>query len=98
MGKGRRRFTDEFKREAVRLAGQAGMNVSAVARDLGVNVSVVRRWVHKQQTGHWRVEAGTPLKSAATVEVEQLKRELAKVKMERDILKKALGYFAKDPT
>ena len=45
MGETRRRFTDEFKREAVRLARQPGTTVSSVARDLGVDISVLRRWV-----------------------------------------------------
>lgn len=98
MAEGRRKFPDEFKREAVRLATQPGVTVSAVARDLGVDVSVVRRWVEKAKAGKWESQPGKPLKSEAAAELERVKRELAKVKMERDILKKALGYFAKDPT
>ena len=68
----RRRFTDEFKREAIRLAGSPGVTMSSVARDLDINVSVLRRWGEQHNGGQWQ--------------------------MERDILKKALGYFAKDPT
>lgn len=94
----RRRFTDEFKREAVRLAGSQGVTLSAVARDLGIDVSVLRRWVEQHKGGKWQMERGKPLKADAVAELERVKRELAKVKMERDILKKALGYFAKDPT
>jgi transposase len=98
MAEGRRKFSDEFKREAVMLATQPGVTVSSVARDLGVDVSVLRRWVEKSRGGKWEAAAGKPLKSETAAELERVKRELAKVKMERDILKKALGYFAKDPT
>ena len=98
MAEGRRKFPDEFKREAVKLATQPGVTVSSVARDLGVDVSVVRRWVEKARTGKWEVQPGKPLKTETAAELERVKRELAKVRMERDILKKALGYFAKDPT
>jgi transposase len=94
----RRRFTDEFKREAIRLAGSPGVTISSAARDLGINVSVLRRWVEQYKGGQWQMERGKPLKADAVAELERVKRELAKVKMERDILKKALGYFAKDPT
>jgi transposase len=72
--------------------------MSSVARDLGINVSVLRRWVEQYNTGQWQMERGKPLKADAVAELERMRRELAKVKMERDILKKALGYFAKDPT
>lgn len=86
----RRRFTDEFKREAIRLVGRPGVTVSSVARDLDINVSVLRRWVEKHNGGQWQVESGKPLKTDVVAELERVRRELAKVKMERDILKKAL--------
>jgi len=94
----RRRHTEEFKREAVRLASQPGMTISGTARDLGVNISLLRRWIESIQDGRWSKETGKPLKSDVALELERTRRELAKVKMERDILKKALGYYAKDPT
>ena len=93
----RRRFTEEFKREAIRLVGESGNTVSSVSRDLGIDVSVLRRWMDKVRSGKWRTDPGKPLKSETTAELERLRRELDKVRMERDILKKALGYFAKDP-
>ncbi|MCC6610398.1 MAG: transposase [Burkholderiales bacterium] len=94
----RRKFTDEFKREAVKLASQPGMTVTTVARELGVERSVLRAWARKTEEGRYEPTPGKPLKSDSHAENEQLRRELARVKMERDILKKALGYFAKDPT
>ena len=96
--KARRRFTDEFKREAARLAEQPGRTVTAVARELGVERSVLKRWMEHFASGKYGKDAKRPLKSAQQQENEQLRRELAKVKMERDILKKALGFFAKEPT
>jgi Transposase and inactivated derivatives len=98
MTRSRRTFTDEFKREAVRLVGLPGNTVSQVARDLGLVPSVLRRWIAQIREGNWKPTAGKPLKSAQQLEIEQLRRELAKVKTERDILKKAVGYFAKDQT
>jgi transposase len=98
MARTRRTFTDEFKREAVRLAEQPDSNLSKIAQDLGINSSVLRRWVMQMRGGTWEPVVGKPLKSAQQQEIEQLRRELAKVKTERDILKKAVGYFAKDQT
>lgn len=94
----RRKFTDEFKREAVKVASQPGVTFTTVARELGVERSVLQRWVKNAQRGRYDTTPGKPLKTDAQAELEQVKRELARVKMERDILKKALGYFAKDPT
>lgn len=94
----RRKFTDEFKRESARLACKPGNSVSGVASEIGVERSVLAAWVRKFSDGVYEPDAGKPLKSANQAELERLRRELAKVKTERDILKKALGYFAKDPT
>ena len=96
--KTRRKFTAEFKREAVKLAEQPGRSVSAVARELGVERSVLKHWVDNFAAGKYEKDRALPLKAAQQQENERLRRELAKVRMERDILRKALGYFAKDPT
>lgn len=93
----RKHYTDEFKREAVRLATAPGNSMAGVARDLRVNRTLIGHWVKNAEAGKYEMTPGAPLKSESQSEVEQLRRELAKVKMERDILKKALGYFAKDP-
>lgn len=98
MARIRRSFTDEFKREAVRLAGQPDSSISGVAKDLGLDASVLRRWMRDMQSGTWEPTSGKPLKSVQQQEIDALRRELAKVKTERDILKKAVGYFAKDQT
>jgi transposase len=94
----RRKYTDEFKREAVRLETAPGNSIAGIATDLGVDRSVVAAWVKRVEDGRYEGSPGKPLKSDTQAENEQLRRELARVKMERDILKEALGYFAKDPT
>ena len=97
MATTRRRYTAEFKREAVKLATQPGVTMTRVAAEIGVERSVLRNWILNTQKGRYEARPGKPIKSDAQSELEQVKRELARVKMERDILKKALGYFAKDP-
>jgi len=97
MGKGRRKFTDEFKREAVKLCAQPGAVVTQVARNIGVDQTVLRRWVQLERDGVMEMKPSKPLRSEAATELERVQRELRRVTMERDILKKALGYFAKDP-
>ena len=97
MGNTRRRFTDEFKREAVRLCSQPGAVVTQIANNLGVDQSVLRRWVQLERGGAMEMKPAKPLRAEALSEVQRLQRELRRVTMERDILKKALGYFAKDP-
>lgn len=88
MARSRRKFTAEFKREAARLAELPDGNVSQVARDLGLDPSVLRRWIREMHVGTWEPTPGKPLKSAQQQEIEALRREPAKVKTERDILKK----------
>ena len=98
MGNIRRKFGAEFKREAVRQAMQPGNAVATVAQDLGVHESVLRRWLKESDSGASGKATDRPLKNEQSQEIERLKRELVRVKMERDIIKKALGYFAKDPS
>jgi len=92
----RRKYSAEFKAEAVKLASQAGVSVSAVARDLGVHESILRRWMQESSfTGKPKsIHTDT---DSLTQELSRLRKENAQLKMERDIIKKALGYFAKDP-
>ena len=92
----RQKHSPEFKREAVRLAREPGMSLPRAAKDLGVHVNTVREWVRKVESGKWQKEPGTELKSAEARELERLRRENAELKMERDILKKAAAYFAKE--
>jgi transposase len=93
----RRRFTAEFKREAVRQAQQSGVSSAKVAQELGLNANLLRRWMRQFGSGKWEASPGKPLKTEQQLEIERLRRELAKAQTERDILKKAVAYFAKEP-
>ena len=97
MARSRRQFSAEFKREAVQAARKPGSSVAKVAKELELSDSVLRRWIRQFGSGRWEAASGKELKAASTQELERLKRELNRVRMERDILKKALAYFAKDP-
>lgn len=90
----RARYTLEFKREAVRLV-QGGERISAVARTLGVSSQSIDNWVKAEASGGLREVRGKSL-SADQMEIARLKRELARTRMERDILKKAAVYFARE--
>jgi len=94
---GRRRFTAEFKREAVRLAQQAGSSRTRVAQELELNPNMLGRWIRQFRTGKWEATPGKVLKTEQQIEIERLRRELTKTQTERDILKKAVAYFAKEP-
>lgn len=94
----RRVFTGEFKREAVKLAQRAGVTKTQVARELDIHPNLLRYWIERFESGAWEAQTGTTLKSVPTQELEKLRRELRRVTMERDILKKALVYFAKEPS
>jgi transposase len=92
----KRKHTPEFKREAVRLAREPGMSLPRAATDLGIHVNTLRGWVKKFESGKWVKEPGAEMKSAEAKEIERLRRELDRVTMERDILKKATAFFAKE--
>jgi transposase len=95
---GRRHFNREFKIEAVKLVKERGVSVSQAARDLGIGASVVGRWVREIQADNTHAFPGRGQMKADDAEVARLKRELIRVKAERDILKKTIGLFVKDPT
>ena len=93
----RARYTLEFKLEAVRLV-KAGQSIAAAAAAaLGVPGQSISNWVKAEQEGKLG-GAGTKPVSAEQMELSRLRAEVARLKMERDILKKACAYFAKDST
>ena len=85
-----RRFSPEFKAEAVRLVATTDEPLTQIARDLGVTQQSLRQWVEAA-----RAHAATPLTADERNELQQLRRDLRRVEMERDILKKATAFFAK---
>ena len=92
----RRQFSREFKLEAVRLANQEGVPVAQVARDLGVGDSVLRRWMKQYEEKGAHAFGGSGRIAPQDEEMVGLKRELARVKRERNFLKSAAVFFAKE--
>ena len=95
---GRRSFSREFKLEAVKLVKERGVSVMQAAKDLGLSPSVLGRWVREASVDPKQAFPGRGQMKPDDAEVARLKRELAKTKAERDILKKTIGFFVKDPT
>ena len=91
----RRKFTDEFKREAVRLVKQGDGNVSQVARDLDLSVSALRKWVKQAHVKQGKGPAEA-LSKAEREELHKLRRRVRTLEEEREILKKAAAFFAKE--
>jgi transposase len=89
----RRRFTDEFKQQAVRLVLDEGKSVSAVARELDLVASALGNWVKQAQAD--RSKGRTGLTTAERDELTRLRRENRILQEEREILKKATAFFAK---
>ena len=91
----RRQFTPEFKAEAVRLCKVGDRGVPQVAKDLDLTETALREWVKRAE-----VEAGKgppdALASAERAELMQLRRDVKRLEMEREILKKAAAFFAKE--
>ena len=94
--KQRRVYTGEFKQDAVRLVVEQKRPVAVVARDLGINESLLHSWKKALLTNGGSAFPGHGRREGAEEELWQLKRELSKVTQEREILKKALAYFAKE--
>ena len=94
----RRKFTREFKLEAVRLIRDRGVSYAQAALDLGVHQSVLRNWVKAFADDPQHAFPGQGQMKPEQLEIAQLRREVTKLKAERDILKKAAAYFAKEST
>ena len=92
----RRKFSREFKLEAVKLVRERGVTVAQAARDLDVHTNVLRKWVREAVSDPGSAFSGHGIMKPEQQEIERLRRELARMKAERDILKKAAAYFAKD--
>jgi transposase len=91
----RRAFTTEFKAQTVRLVRQSGKSVATVARDLDLTETALRSWVRQAEIDAGRGTSGA-LTTDERAELGQLRREVRTLRMERDILKKATAFFAKE--
>lgn len=92
----RRKFSREYKLEAVKLVRERGVGVAQAARDLDVHENVLRKWVREYSSDPAQAFPGHGQMKPEQLELERLRKEVAKLKAERDILKKAAAYFAKD--
>ena len=91
----RRQYTRDFKLEAVRMVVEQGLSVIQVAKDLGVDRSLISTWRNRFLTDGSVAFPGAGRRKPEDEELRRLRRELSIVQQERDILKKALAYFAK---
>ena len=90
--KKRRKFTKEFKEEAVRLIAEEGYSYAEAGRNLGVNPNLLSRW--KREFDGIEIDPGNAASMQA--ELKRLRKENKRLKMEREILKKAAAFFAKE--
>ena len=94
----RRKFSREFKLEAVRLVKDRGVTVVQAARDLDLHENVLRKWMRDLSADPQHAFPGHGQMKPEQLEIDKLRREVAKLKAERDILKKAAAYFAREVT
>ena len=92
----RKRFTKEFKLEALRLMKESGKPAAEIARELGIRRNQLYKWQEALSDHGEDAFPGHGRRPARDEEIARLRRELVRVKEERDILKKAAQYFAKE--
>ena len=96
MSSKRRRFTPEFRAEAVRLVTETDRPVAQVAAEIGVGPQLLGRWVHQSQPAAEAVPVDGPLDINERAELERLRKENADLRLDRSFLKKAAVFFASD--
>ncbi len=92
----RKKFSREFKLEAVNLLRERGVSIAQTARDLEINHNMLRRWVKELGADPAHAFPGLGQMKPEQLEIARLRKEVTKLKAERDILKKAAAYFAKE--
>jgi transposase len=97
LKRGRRKYDNEFKREAVRLVVEEGRKASEVERNLGITTSLVSRWVHELSEDPEYAFPGKGRLKAPDEKIRKLEKENERLRRERDILKKAITIFSKEP-
>lgn len=91
-------YTKEFREEAVRMVLEHNLSAYEVAQNLSIPKSTITYWVREERKGRLSLVGNTKKTLSETeMELAKVKRELAQVKMERDFLRKAAAYFAKEP-
>jgi len=97
MGEKRKTYDKEFKLSAVKMVLEEGLSVAQVSRDLGINENSLHNWKKKYLEEKENAFPGKGRLKPEDEELRRLQKELKTVKMERDILKKAMAFFAKEP-
>jgi transposase len=93
MKQSRRKYSAEFKQEAVQLVTMHGYTVAQAAESLGIRENMLWRWKKEQA----KREATAPEAEAVEAELQRLRKENQRLRMERDILKKATAFFSNEP-
>jgi transposase len=96
MTQKRKQFSKQFKIDAVKLLTEQGYNVSEAARNLGIHHSSLRRWKKQFETSGNQAFPGKGRISPEKEELDRLRKEVKKLRMEREILKKAAAFFANE--
>lgn len=96
MAMKRRKYTTEFKLDAVRMMVDRGIRPTEVAKDLGIDRSLLTAWKKSYEEGVLTAFPGNGKLTPEAEEIRRLKKELSRVMEERDILGKALAYFSKE--
>ena len=92
----RKKYSREFKQDAVRLVTEQGYNQSEAARNLGIDRGMLARWIKEFQTDESEAFRGNGKLTTEQEELRRLREDNRRLKMERDILKKATAFFAKE--
>jgi len=92
----RRSFSREFKLEAVKLVRERGVSAAQASRDLDIHPNVLRKWLRDYEADPQASFPGNGRMKPEQQEIDRLRREVTRLKAERDILKKAAAYFAKE--
>lgn len=93
----RRNYDLAFKREAVKLV-EGGLTPAQVGRDLNIRGNLISRWVREMEQDPAQAFPGQGVMKPADLELDRLRKENARLRAERDLLKKATAYFAKEST
>lgn len=96
MERKNKRYTEEFKREVLEMATNGDVSIAQLERDLGITPGLIYKWRARYRVDATSGELKRSAEREAEVEVRRLKRELAIVREERDILKKAIQVFSQD--
>jgi transposase len=92
----RKKYSQEFKQDAVKLVTDQGYRASEASRNLGVNISVLRRWIKELEKDKAAAFPGNGRMTPEQEEMKRLREEVKRLRMEREILKKATAFFANE--